>query len=91
MPRWTGTDEFNSDEHYIYYRGQASPTRNWVAFIVNKRVWNAVIGYSLKNNRMAFVHFQGKAFNITVNQVYAPPTNAEEAEVEWSMMIYKTF
>ena len=83
MPRWTGMDKFNSDEHYIYYCGQVSLTRNGLALIVNKRVWNAVLGYSLKNSRLASVHFQGKPFNITVKQVYAPTTNAEEAEVEW--------
>ena len=83
MPRWTGMDKFNSDEHYIYYCGQASLTRNGLALIVNKRVWNAVLGYSLKNSRLAFVHFQGKPFNITVKQDHAPTTNAEEAEVEW--------
>ena len=83
MPRWTGMDKFNSDEHYIYYCGQVSLTRNGLALIVNKRVWNAVLGYSLKNSRLASVHFQGKPFNITVKQVYAPTTNAEEAEVKW--------
>ena len=57
--------------------------RNGVALIVNKRVWNEVFGYNLKNDRMISVHFQGKPFNITVIQVYAPITNAEEAEVEW--------
>ena len=75
--------KFNSDDHYIYYRGQESFKRNGVALIVNKRVWNAVLGCSLKNDRMISSRFQGKAFNITVIQVYAPTTNAEEAEVEW--------
>ena len=50
--------------------------------MVNKRVRNAVLGYNLKNNRMISVHFQGKAFNITIIQVYVPTSNAEEAEVE---------
>ena len=81
--KWTGMGEFNSDDHYIYYCGQKSPRRNEVAIIVNKRVRNAVFGCSLKNNRMISVHFQGKPFNITVIQVYAPTSNAEEAEVEW--------
>ena len=80
--RWTGMGEFNSDDHYIYYCGQESLRRNGVAIIVNKRVQNAVRGCSLKNNRMISVHFQGKPFNITVIQVYAPTSNAEEAEVE---------
>ena len=77
---WMG--EFNSDYHYIYYCGQESLRRKEVALIVNKRVWNAVFGRSLKNNRMISVHFQGKPFNITVIQVYAPTSNTEEAEVE---------
>ena len=81
--RWTGMGEFNSDDHYIYYCGQESLRRNGVAIMVNKRVWNAVLGCNLKNDRMISVHFQGKPFNITVIQVYAPTRNAEEAEVEW--------
>ena len=80
--RWTGMDEFNSGDHYIYYCGQESLRRNEVALIVNKRVWNAVLGCNLKNNRMISVRFQGKPFNIMVIQVYAPTSNAEEAEVE---------
>ena len=80
--KWTGMGEFNSDDHYIYYCGQKSLRRNGVAIIVNKRVRNAVFGCSLKNNRMISVHFQGKPFNITVIQVYAPTSNAEETEVE---------
>ena len=76
-------DEFNSDDHYIYYYGQESYRRNGVALLVNKRVHNAVLGCSLKNNRMISVHFQGKPFNVTVIQAYAPGTNAKEAEVEW--------
>ena len=75
--------EFYSDDHYIYYCGQESLRRNGVALIVNKRVQNAVLGCNLKNDRMIPVHFQGKQINITVIQVYAPTTNAEEAEVEW--------
>ena len=74
--------EFNSDDHYIYYCGQESLRRNVVALIVNKRVQNAVLGCSLKNDRMMSVPFQGKPFNTTVIQVYAPATNAKQAEVE---------
>ena len=74
---------FNSDDHYIYYCGQESLRRNEVAFIVNKRVRNAVLACSLKNDRMISVRFQGKPFSITVIQVYAPKSNAEEAEIEW--------
>ena len=81
--KWTGMGEFNSDDHYIYYCGQESLRRTGVAIMVNKRVKNAVLGCNLKNNRMISVHFQAKPFNITVIQVYAPTTNAEEAEVEW--------
>ena len=75
--------EFNSDDHYIYYCGQESLRRNGVAIIVNKRVRNAVLGCNLKNGRMISVCFQGKLFNITVIQVYALTSNAEEAEVVW--------
>ena len=74
--------EFNSDDHYIYYCRQESLRRNGVAIMVNKRVRTAVLGCNLKNNRMISVHFQGKPFNITVIQVYAPTSNPEEAEVE---------
>ena len=77
--KWTGMGEFNSVDHYIYYCGQESLRRNGVA---NKRVPNAVLGCNLKNDRMISVHFQGKPFNITIIQVYAPTSNAEEAEVE---------
>ena len=80
--KWTGMGEFNSDDHYIYYCGQESLRRNGVAIMVNKRVRNAVLGCSLKNDRMTSVHFQGKPFSITVIQVYAPTSNAEETEVE---------
>ena len=81
--KWTGMGESNSDDHYIYYWGQKSLRRNGVAIMVNKRVQNAVPGCNLKNDRMVSVRFQGKPFNITVIQVYAPTSNAEEAEVEW--------
>ena len=77
-----GMGEFNSDDHYIYYCGKESLRTNGVAIMVNKRVCNAKLGCSLKNNRMISVHFQGKPFNITAIQVYAPTSNSEEAEVE---------
>ena len=80
--KWTGMGEFNSDDHYIYYCGQESLKRNGVAIMVNKRVRNAVLGCNLKNDRMISVRFQGKPFNIKVIQVYAPISNAEEAEVK---------
>ena len=81
--KWTGMGEFNSDDYYIYYCEQESLRRNGVAIMVNKRVQNAVLGCSFKNDKMISVHFQGKSFNIMVMQVYAPTRNAEEAEVEW--------
>jgi len=80
--KWTGMGEFNSDDHYIYYCGQESLRRSGVAIIVNKRLQNGELGYSLKNDRMISVHFQSKPFNIMVIQVYAPNSNVEEAEVD---------
>ena len=86
--KWMEMGKFNSDDYYIYYCGQKSLRKNWsgrkrVALLVNKRGWNAVLVCNLKNNRRFSVHFQGKPFNITVIQAYAPTSNAEEAEVEW--------
>ena len=81
--KWTRMDEFNSDDHYIYYCGQESLRRNGVAITVNKRVQNAVLGCNLKNDRMISVHFQSKPFNMMVIQDYALTSNPEEAEVEW--------
>ena len=81
--KWTGMSEFTSDDHYIYYCGQESLRRNGVVIMVNKWVWNAVLGCNLKNDRMIPVRFQGKPFNITVIQVYAPTINAREVEFEW--------
>ena len=91
--KWTGMGEFNSDDHYIYYCGQESLGRNGVAIMVNRRVQNAVLRCNLKNNNMISVRFQGKPFSITVIQVYAPASNAEEAEVELvgSVKTYKIF
>ena len=80
--KWTSMGEFNSDDHYINYCEQESLRRNGVALIVYKRVWNAVLGCSLKNDKMISVCFQGKPFNSTVIQVYAPTNNAKEAEIE---------
>ena len=80
--KWTGMGDSNSDDHSIYYRGQESLRRNGVALIVNKRVQNAVPRCNLKHDRVISVCFQGKPFNITIIQVYAPTTNANEAEVE---------
>ena len=81
--KWTGMGEFNSDDHYIYYCAQESLRRNGIAIMVSKRVWNAVLGCSLKNDRMISLRFQGKPFNSKVIQAYAPTSNTEEAEVEW--------
>ena len=80
--KWTGMGEFNSDDRYIYYCGQESLRRNGVATLVNKRVQNTVLGCSLKDDTMISNCFQGKPFNVTVIQVYAPTSNAEEADVE---------
>ena len=75
--KWTGMGEFNSDDHYIYYCGQEPLRRNGVAIMVNERILNIVLRCNLKNDRTISVHFQGKPFNITVIQVYAPTSNAE--------------
>ena len=80
--KWTGMGEFNSDDRYIYYYRQESLRRNGVAIMVNKKVLNAVLGCNLKNDGMISVCFQGKPFSITVIQVFAPTSNAKEAEVE---------
>ena len=75
--------EFNWDDHYIYYCGQEALRRNGIALIVNKRVWNSVLGCNLKYDRMILVCFQGTPSNIIVIQVYAPTTDAQEAETDW--------
>ena len=80
--KWTRMGKFNSDDHYFYYCGRESLRRIGITFIVNQRVQNAVLGCNLKNDRMISVRYQGKPFIITVIQVYAPTSNAEEAEVE---------
>ena len=89
--KWMGMGKFKSDGHYICYYGQEALKRNGVALKVNKRVPSAVFGCNLKNNRMILDRLQGKPFNITVIQVYAPTSNAEEAEVEWFYENLKTF
>ena len=88
--KWTRMGKFNSDEPYIYYYGQESLRRNGVSLIVNKRVQNEVPGCNLKNDRMISVHFQSKTFSITVIQVYAPTSNAEEAEIKQFYEDHKT-
>ena len=88
---WTGMGKFNSGDHYIYYWGQESLRRNGLALIVNKRAWNAVLRCNLKNNRMTSVHFQGKPFNITVIQVYAPRVMPKMLKLNSTMKTYKTF
>ena len=89
--KWTGMGEFNSNDHHIYYCGQESLRRNGIALIVNKRVQNVVLGCNIKSDRMISFCFQGKPFNITVIQVYAPTINAKEAEGDGSVKTYKTF
>ena len=79
--KWTGMGEFNSDDHYVYYCGQEPIGRNEVAITVNTRLQNAVLGCNLKSDRM-ICFFQGKPFSITVIQVYALTSKAEEVEVE---------
>ena len=81
--KWTEMGEFNSDDHYIYYCGQESLKRNGVAIMVNKRVQNAVLGCNLNNDRIIFVRFQGKPFNIMVIQPFVPTSNTEKVKVEW--------
>ena len=88
--KWNGMGKVNSDDHYIHYCGQESLRRNGIAIMVNKRVQNTVLGCNLKNNRMISVCFQGEPL-ITVIQVYAPTSNAEEAELNVPMNNYKTF
>ena len=89
--KWTGMGEFNSDDHYVYHCGQQSPRKNGVAITVKKRVQNEVLKCNLKNDRMISVYFQGKPFNIMIIQVYAPTSNAEEADLNGSLKTYKTF
>ena len=89
--KWTRMGEFNSDEHYFYCCGQESLRRNGVALIVNKRVQNAVIGCSLKNDRMISVCIQGKPFNSTVIQVYAPTLMLKKLKLNGSMKTYNIF
>ena len=79
--KWTGMGKFISDDHCLYYCGQESLRRNGVALIVN-RVWNAVLGCNIKNDRIISIWFQGKSFNVTIIELYAPTTNSEESEVE---------
>ena len=88
--KWTGMGKFNSDEHYIYYYGQKPFRRNEVSLIVNKGVQTEVPGCNLKNDRMISVHFQSKTFSITVIQLYALTSNAEEAEIEQFYEDHKT-
>ena len=89
--KWTGMGEFYSDDHYIFYCEQESLRRNVVALIVNKRVQNAVLECNLKNDRMISICFQGKPFNITVIQVYAPPVMLKKLKLNYSMKTYKIF
>ena len=89
--KWTETGEFNSGDHYIYYCGQESLGRNGVALTINKRLWNAVLGCSLKNNRMISVHFQCTSFNITVIQSVPQTGMLKKLKLNSSMKTYKTF
>ena len=80
--KWTGMGEFNSDDHYIYYCGQESLRRNWSSHHSQQKSLKCSTWMQSQKRRMISVHFQGKPFNIPVIQVYAPTSNAEEAEVE---------
>ena len=89
--KWIGTGEFTSDDNYIYYCGEESLRRNGIAIIVNKIVWNAVLGCNLKNDRMISVRFQGKPFSVTVIQVYALTGMVKNLKLNGSMKTYETF
>ena len=89
--KWTRMDEFNSDDHYIYYCEQESFRRNGVALIVNKRIQNVVLGHNLKNNRIISVHFQGKLFSITIIQSMPQSLMPKKVKLNGSMNTYKTF
>ena len=80
--KWMGMDKLNSGDHYIYFCRQEFLRKDGIVLIVNKRVWNTALVCSLKNDIMISVHFQGRSFNITLIQVCAPTTNAQETEVE---------
>ena len=80
--KWTKMGESNSDDDYLLWWARI-PQKKWSSLHSHKRVQNAVLGCNLKTDRMTSVRLQGKSFNITVIQVYAPTSNAEEAEVEW--------
>ena len=88
--KWTGMGEINSDDHYIYYCLQKSLRRNWVAIMVNKRVWNAVLGCNLKNERMISVNFKGKPYSVTVILSMLQPLMAKTLKLNSSMKTYKT-
>ena len=89
--KWTGMGEFNSDDLYIYYCGQEFPRRNGVALIVNKRVQNVVLGCNLKNDRLSFVCFQGKPFNITAIHSMSQLIILKKLNLNDSMKTYNTF
>ena len=89
--KWIWIGEFNSDDHYIYYCGQESLRRNGVTLIVNKslKCLGTLVQSQKQQNDLS--SFPRKPFNITVIQVYAPTSNSEEAELNGSMKVYKTF
>ena len=89
--KWTGMGEFNSDDHFIYYCGQESLRRNGVAIIVNKRVRNAVLGCSLKNDRIISVRLQGKPFISQLSKSMPQPVMLKKLKLNGFMKTYKTF
>ena len=82
--KWTRIGDCNSDDHYIHHCGQESLRRNRVT-LQSTRVWNAVFGCNLKNDRMVSLCFQGEPFNITVIQVYAPSVMLKKLKLNGSM------
>ena len=89
--KWTGTGEFNSDDHYIYCCGQEYLRRNGVAIMVNKKVRNALVERNLKKDRMTSVHFQGKPFISQEFKSMPRPVMLKKLKLNGSMMTYKTF
>ena len=89
--KWTGTGEFNSDDHYIYCCGQEYLRRNGVAIMVNKKVRNALVERNLKKDRMTSVHFQGKPFISQEFKSMPRPVMLKKLKLNGSMKTYKTF
>ena len=89
--KWTGMGEFNSDDHYIYFCGQESIGRNGIAIMVNKRVRNAVLGCSLKNDRMISVRLQANHSISQLSKSMPQPIMWKKLKLNGFMKTYKTF